>query len=66
MEGWLSIDVTGDGVGHMTIDCELRDEPGIGNKLKFSLATDQTFVRPMVESLQATIAAFPVVGRLFG
>ncbi len=32
-EGWLSVRVVGDGRGHMRLQCEVRDEPGVGNTL---------------------------------
>jgi hypothetical protein len=62
MEGWLSIRIEGDGRGHMACRCVVQDEPGIGNTLDCSLATDQTFTRSTVAELAAVIQAFPVVG----
>jgi hypothetical protein len=32
MEQWLRIAVVGDGRGHFEAKCELRDDPGFGNK----------------------------------
>ena len=63
MEGWLSIRVGGDGRGHMECRWVVRDEPGIGNTLDFTLATDQTFTRSTVAELATAVQAFPVVGR---
>jgi hypothetical protein len=63
MEGWLSIRVEGDGRGHMECRCVIRDEPGIGNTLDCTLATDQTCTRATVAELAAAVQAFPVVGR---
>jgi hypothetical protein len=62
MEGWLSIRVTGDGKGHMEFRCVIRDQPGIGNALDCTLATDQTFTRATVTALAAAVQAFPVIG----
>jgi hypothetical protein len=62
MEGWLSIRVKGDGRGHMECQCVVRDQPGIGNTLDFTLATDQTFTRLTVAALVDAVRAFPTVG----
>jgi hypothetical protein len=62
MEGWLSIRVEGDGRGHMKCECTLLDEPGIGNRLEFTLNTDQTFTRSTVDELTAAVHEFPVLG----
>lgn len=63
MEGWLSIHLQGDGRGHMECRCVIRDEPGIGNTLDCTLATDQTFTRSTVAALASAVQAFPVIGR---
>lgn len=63
MEGWLSIRITGDGRGHMEIRCVIRDEPGIGNTLNCTFASDQTFTRTTVVQLAEISRAFPVVGK---
>ena len=62
MEGWLSIRAEGDGLGHITFGCVVRDEPGVGNTLHCALATDQTFTRRTVAELAAAIEALPVIG----
>jgi hypothetical protein len=62
MEQWLSIRVTGDGRGHMEWRCVIRDQPGIGNTLDCTLATDQTFTQATVAELAATMREFPVIG----
>ncbi|MGQ9820768.1 MAG: WapI family immunity protein [Thermogutta sp.] len=61
MERWLSIRGTGDGKGHIEFRCMIRDQPGTGNTLNCTLATDQTFVRNTVTDLAEVIRAFPVV-----
>lgn len=63
MEQWLSICVVGDGRGHFEARCELRDDPGVGNRLMFTLAFDQTFLPAMLRELDAIVHAFPAVGR---
>ncbi len=65
MEDWLSIRASGDGCGHMTFECTVRDQPGIGNTLEFLLATDQTFTRSTVAELAAVVKRFPVIGSPF-
>jgi hypothetical protein len=62
MEGWLSIRASGDGMGHMEFRCSVRDEPGIGNTLECTLATDQTCTRTTLAELHSAIQAFPVIG----
>jgi hypothetical protein len=63
MEHWLTIKIVGDGRGHFEAKCELRDDPGMGNRLEFALAFDQTDLPPVLRDLDAIVAAFPVVGR---
>ena len=62
LENWLSIRATGDGIGHINVECEILDQPGIGNKLLCTLKTDQTHIRNTVAELETAVAAFPVVG----
>jgi hypothetical protein len=61
-EGWLTIDVQGDGKGHFRAACVAMDEPGIGNQLAFGLDFDQTELPEILRGLDAICAAFPVVG----
>jgi hypothetical protein len=42
MEGWLTVDIQGDGKGHFRAGCIAVDQPGIGNRLTFGLDFDQT------------------------
>jgi hypothetical protein len=63
LEDWLSIRATGDGIGHIEMRCVVLDQPGIGNKLEFTLASDQTFAKEAVGQLAEATKAFPVVGR---
>jgi len=60
LEGWLRIELTGDGRGHMTATCELLDQPGIGNSLKFKIELDQTYLPSVVAGLESIIASYPV------
>ena len=55
--------IEGDGRGHFVARCEARDQPGTGNTLRFELRFDQTELPPVLASLDAVLAAFPVKGR---
>jgi hypothetical protein len=63
IDGWVSIRVVGDGLGHLTARCKVTDQPGTGSSLAFELAFDQTEMPPMIEALDAIVRAFPVIGR---
>lgn len=63
MEEWLSLELSGDRLGHIELLGELRDQPGIGNLLRFRLTSDQTELRPMIAALGDALAAFPLLGR---
>jgi hypothetical protein len=63
MEHWLELTVTSDRRGHLTLSGELRDEPGLGNILSFSLEYDQTYFRPMSDGLRDAVERFPVIGQ---
>jgi hypothetical protein len=62
MEHWLRVDIQGDGRGHFLAKCEARDQPGIGNTLRFELTFDQTELPPALTALDEVIRAFPVKG----
>ena len=61
MEGWLAIRIVGDGKGRMDLECTVRDQPGIGNTLRFSIASDQTYTRNAVDEWRLVVEAFPVL-----
>jgi hypothetical protein len=63
MEHWLAIQVEGDGRGHFTAKCEARDQPGMGNRLLFDLAFDQTELPALLRDLDELTRAFPVRGK---
>jgi hypothetical protein len=62
MEEQLAMRISGDGRGHFTAECRAQDEAGIGNVLEFELHFDQTEIPPVLRSLDAVLAAFPVLG----
>lgn len=62
MEGWLSIDIMGDGKGHFHADCVAVDMPGTGNHLSFGVDFDQTDLPEILKGLDAITQTFPVIG----
>jgi hypothetical protein len=62
MEGWLRLQIRGDGRGHFTAECVALDQPGTGNCLTFTLELDQTDLPAMVRALEAIERAFPTRG----
>jgi hypothetical protein len=62
MEGWLRIEVQGDGKGHFHAACEAIDQPGLGNRLTFKIEFDQTELPAIVQGLDAICEAVPLVG----
>jgi hypothetical protein len=63
MEGWLSLHLVGDGLGHVEVRGLLEDTPGTGNRLRFSIKLDQTELPPALDSLEEVCRAFPPVGK---
>jgi hypothetical protein len=64
MEGWVDIQVAGDGLGHFQARCVLMDAAGVGNTLKFDLHFDQTELLILLKSLMRIEESFPVIGQL--
>lgn len=63
MEGWLHLIATGDGKGHIGVTGTVKDEPGMGNQLKFRLEIDQTFLPEIIDELVRIEEAFPILGQ---
>ncbi len=63
LEGWLSFEIIGDGKGHLTLNGEVMDMPGIGNILKFKIELDQSFIPEVLNSLERVTKTFPVLGK---
>jgi hypothetical protein len=59
-EEWVRIEVEGDGRGHFTARCVVRDQPGSGNHLTFELELDQTELPAILQALDAICESFPV------
>lgn len=62
LEGQLSIRVTGNGRGGLVVSGEALDQPGLGNKMLFEFALDQTSLLPMLRELNEIVSLFPVRG----
>ena len=60
IEEQLRLVLTTDGRGHVELEGELSDEPGVGNKLRFSLEFDQTQLSDSIAQLEKAISVFPV------
>ncbi len=60
MEEQLSINLVGDGLGHIRLTGSAEDRPGIGNTLAFAFTFDQTQLQSSVQNLVKALAAFPV------
>ena len=52
--------LSGDGKGHIELVGQVADQPGIGNRLHFTLHFDQSQLAASVHELEKVIAEFPV------
>lgn len=62
MEGQLTLSLTAEARGHIKVAGAALDLAGSENRLAFSFDVDQTYLSSIVRSLEALLAAFPVVG----
>jgi hypothetical protein len=60
LEGYLKIDIKGDGVGHLNAVCVANDHPGYGNELTSHFYFDQTYIPHLVKQLDKINEYFPV------
>jgi len=60
LEDQLSLEFIGNGRGSIELRGEATDQPGIGNKLIFTVAFDQTQLHRSLHALKAALSAFPV------
>ena len=60
LEEQLHLVLTGDGMGHIELVGDVADQPGIGNRLTFTLQFDQSLLGNAVRDLEKATAAFPV------
>jgi hypothetical protein len=62
LEGQIQIKIEGDGLGHFSVDCEVMDDAGVGNKLNIAMAFDQTQIPDFVRQLDKIVKQFPIQG----
>lgn len=63
MEQWLDVVISTDGLGNMSITGEARDEPGLGNRLRFTIDDyDQTDLPGLIQALDEALDRFPIIG----
>ena len=63
LEGYLTINIVGDGTGNFASQIICNDRPGIySTELTFELGFDQTFIKEMVYNLNEITKSFPIVG----
>lgn len=62
MEGWLTIDVEGDGLGHADVTYVAAPGHASQTVLTSSLRLDRAGLSAVIERLDDVLAAFPVVG----
>lgn len=58
LEGQLTINIKGDGNGHLEANCSAMDFVGTGNKLDFEISFDQTIILRMVQQLETIANTF--------
>lgn len=60
LENQLLLRMEGNGNGHIELAGEVTDQPGIGNRLQFTLQFDQSQLGAALRELERVIAEFPV------
>jgi hypothetical protein len=60
LEGQLHLRLTGDGKGHIELVGEVADQPGIGNRLHFTLHFDQSHLGASIHELERVTSEFPI------
>ena len=64
LESQVEIKIIGDGIGHLSAECEVMDYAGMGNKLEFKINFDQTHIPKILEQLEKITNRFPKIGEL--
>jgi hypothetical protein len=59
MEEQLSLRLVGDGKGHIELRGEVADQPGVGNRLHFTLQFDQSQLGASIRELERVTLQFP-------
>ncbi|MCT8341224.1 hypothetical protein MG296_14250 [Flavobacteriaceae bacterium TK19130] len=65
-EGQVKIFIQGDGIGHLDLFCDLKDNVGIGNELKGELNIDQTYLPELIEQLDTITSEYKVHMKMNG
>ncbi|MGI8603294.1 MAG: WapI family immunity protein [Verrucomicrobiales bacterium] len=60
LEGQLHLRLTGDRKGHIELVGEVADQPGIGNRLHFTLHFDQSQLGASIHELERVTSEFPI------
>ncbi len=60
LEAQVHLRLTGDGKGHIELVGEVADQPGIGNRLRFTLQFDQSQLGVSIRELERVTSQFPV------
>lgn len=60
LEEQLHLRLTGDGKGHIELVGEVADQPGVGNRLHFTLQFDQSQLEASIRELKRVTSEFPV------
>lgn len=63
IDGLLTIRVCVGARGEVEVDGDIIDQPGDGNRLRFHLDLDQSFLESALSQLRQTVKEYPVVGR---
>jgi len=62
MEGWIVMQLTGDGIGHFAVKCWATESHSPLRSIEFEMEVDQTQVLEMLQQLETLLREFPVVG----
>ena len=62
LERQLTLNITGDGIGHFEVKCVANDQPNYGGTLSFSLSFNQTELTRLINELDKITKAFPIRG----
>jgi hypothetical protein len=60
LEGQLHLRLAGDGKGHIELVGDVADQPGVGNRLHFTLNFEQSQLRASIGGLENAVSTFPV------
>ena len=64
IEADLTINIQGDGIGHLYAKCFLTDSIADGNELNCEIGFDQTQIPELIKQLEKITTEFPTTGEL--